>query len=280
MRSVLWVSTTLAASLTFAQVLTLDEVLFRANETVVGFEREFSTVITEEVYIQRVLRPDGSLVRERTVVSDLALVRYEGEEIWNAFRDVLEVDGKSIGPRSGRLANVLSGGGEEALREAESISGGGPAYFLRGLVSATSVPTMALTFLHALNQHRFNFEHVGEEGIQDVSTWVVRYSEHVSPTVIGAGTLSLFSRGRLWIDPSTGALARSELLLGDQTSAAFSTIVVTFRPDDALGLWVPATLEEAQENPQRPTDDRFEGRATYTAFRPVREATARRVPRD
>ena len=109
MRSVLWVSTTLAASLTFAQVLTLDEVLFRANETVVGFEREFSTVITEEVYIQRVLRPDGSLVRERTVVSDLALVRYEGEEIWNAFRDVLEVDGKSIGPRSGRWQTSCQG---------------------------------------------------------------------------------------------------------------------------------------------------------------------------
>ncbi len=280
MRSVLWVSITLAASLTFAQVLTLDEVLFRANETVVGFERRFSTVITEEVYIQRVLRPDGSLVLERAVVSDLALVRYEGEEIWNALRDVIEVDGKAVGSHSGRLATVLSRDGEEALREARSISGEAPAYFLRELVPATNVPTMALTFLHALNQHRFNFEHIGEESIQDVSTWVVRYSERVSPTIIGAGTLSLFSRGRLWIDPSTGALAKSELQLGDQTSAALSTIVVTFRPDDALGLWVPAALEEVQENPQRATDDRFEAKVTYAAFRPVRRETARRMTRD
>ena len=280
MNSSLWLSTALTATVAAAQILTLDEVLFRANEMVTAYEREFSMAVTEEHYVQRILRVDGSVVGERTLVSELAFVREEGQESWLGLRDTVEVDGKPIRDRSGRLATLLSSGGEEALPRAVSISQESDKHVLRRLSPGTSVPHMALTFLHALNQHRFGFERIGEETVNGTSTWAVRYTEQLSPTLIQSAAFDLFARGTLWIDPSTGSLVRSQLLLGDQNLDLLSTVVVTLRPDDALGLWVPAELEETEENPQRPADGHFEGHATYGAFQLLDTAPAARAGRE
>src|SRR5438270_80870 len=80
---------------------TLDEVLFRANESVVRYEKEFSAVVAEERYHQETLA--GTRTKEtRELMSDVLLVRGQGE-VWSGYRDVFEVDGKPVRDRVERV---------------------------------------------------------------------------------------------------------------------------------------------------------------------------------
>jgi len=68
------------------------------------------------------------------------------------------------------------------------------------------------------------------------------------------------SKGRVWVEPETGRVTRTELVLEDFTPpvrGAFSgdeirslaEVTVTWRPDEALGQWVPAEMRERYEGP-------------------------------
>ena len=62
----------------FAQSLTLDELLFRASQSVVAYERVFSNAVAEEHYVQRILRFNGTVRRQRDLRSDMLLVQLPG----------------------------------------------------------------------------------------------------------------------------------------------------------------------------------------------------------
>ena len=66
------------AATVFTQSLTLDELLFRASQSVVAYERVFSKAVAEEQYVQRILRFNGTLRRQRDLRSDMLLVQLPG----------------------------------------------------------------------------------------------------------------------------------------------------------------------------------------------------------
>jgi hypothetical protein len=275
-----WGVAVLVGAMLLAQGLDLDEVLFRASEAVVRYERQFSSVVAEERYLQRVVRPDGTVVRERTTRSDFLLVRPPGAETWLGFRDVIEVDGKPVADRQTRLEKLFLDAPEEAFDRARRIAAESARYNIGRIQRTINVPILSLLFLHVLNRHRFYFEKVGEEIVDGVPTWVVRYSEHARPTIVRAGGGDVFARGTFWIDPGSGHVVKSLLILGDGLTGVRSTITVTFKPDPRLGVWVPVEMQEVYDNPRDPRDEQIHATASYSNFRQFRVRTEERISRE
>jgi hypothetical protein len=73
----------------------------------------------------------------------------------------------------------------------------------------------------------------------------VRYTEARFPSLIRdlASGGSLPARGDFWIDPQTGRVLRSEMTLA-LTEAAEVSLLVDFRPEPKLDIWVPSEMRE------------------------------------
>jgi hypothetical protein len=142
-----------------------------------------------------------------------------------------------------------------------------------------NIPTLALLFVHPDIVSRFEFRRDAEDVVNGVPAWVVDYHEQARPTLIkttprGAKGITTPSedlpmRGKLWIDPATGVVLKTQLIASDISVRA--QIDVTFRDDPKLGLWVPAQMNEAY---QSTGDDRdVIGTATYQNYRRFQVST-------
>jgi hypothetical protein len=250
---------------TFAQVLR------RAHEYVVIYEdHELSTVIAEEHYRQEVLNAEGQPTAQRTIVSDYLIFQLPPDEDWFALRDVYEVDGQAIGERLERARRLFATTGDSVQRAMDMATES--ARFNLGTVARTiNVPTFPLRFLRPVSRSRFQFASAGEETVGGVATWVVSYRETKGPTFSATPEgRDVPARGRFWVEPQTGAIVRSEMVMGGTRRVpARATITVTYRRDDALGFWVPAEMQERYDYPRSAaTSEVVTGAAKYSGLRP------------
>src|SRR5262245_44812095 len=79
----------------------LKDVLTRAAAYVARFERDLSTIIAEERYVQDVV--GGRTPEHRELTSDVLLLRPAGSDRYVLFRDVFDVDGEMVRSRDERL---------------------------------------------------------------------------------------------------------------------------------------------------------------------------------
>lgn len=239
---------------------TMDEILFRANEYVVRYQKEFSAVVAEERYHQEA--ETGSRKETRDLVSDVLLVRGQGE-VWSGYRDVFEVDGKAVRDRVERVQKLFLQGPASVRKILDE-----GARFNLGLIRRNiNVPTVALLILDPINQYRFKFDKVGEETLNGTPVWNLRFSEHERPTLIRQGGVDAFSRGSLWIDPQQGRVVKSQMIVGDANSNVRADVTVTYQLDPSVGLWVPTDMVERYDNPRVSNAERITCRATYSRFR-------------
>jgi hypothetical protein len=127
-----------------------------------------------------------------------------------------------------------------------------------------NVPTLPLMFLEPGNQVRFEFRRRGEELIDGVPVPVLRidYRETAPATIIRtAAGGDVPASGSFWIDPATGRVVRTRLATHLKTVEMDAT--VTYKPNEALGLWVPATMRESYDY----VVGSITGVATYSHFR-------------
>lgn len=255
-----------ATAMAQTPTLTLGELLFRANESVVAYEQVLSNAIVEEQYVQRIVSPGGEAKVERRLRSDMLLVQLPGATAWLGFRDVFEVDGEPVRDRDARLQELFLAETRPAFEQAITIARESAHYNIGRVVRTVNLPTVALAFLHTLNQHRFFFEHVGEAVLHGRPTWVIEYSEQARPTFVQMAGIDVFSRGRFWLDVDSGETLRSELILGSRHSDVRTTITVDCREDASLNLWVPEFMRELYERSRDQAADTIEARATYLNF--------------
>ncbi len=250
-----------------ARQVTVEDVLFRASQSLLEFEKVFSNVVAEEIYGQQVVNSSGEVRRTRQLVSDFLLVRPPGADNWFGFRDVFEVDGKLVRDRQKRLRRLFLDSPDDAMEHAIRIAEESSRYNIGGVQRNINLPTMALAVLHPLNQYRFFFEKTGEDVIDGTPAWIVRFAEHSSPTLVGAGRGDIYTRGSVWLDPEDGRLLYSDLMIGDVNSNVRSRITVKYRLEGRLGVWVPSEMHEVYDRPQRRNAPRIEGEASYSNFR-------------
>jgi hypothetical protein len=250
-----------------AHAQTLDDVMFLASQRMVEYQRTFASVAADESATQEIFGPKGELKRTRTLDAEYALVFAPELDLWRDFRDVTGVDGKPVRTPDGRLQKVLSAASPGDVGEARKISRDSTRHNLGDSRVGVSAPTLALLFLTPFNQYRLYFEKTAEETLDGTPVWVIGYTEHSRPTLLGGGAGEIFARGSFWIDPRTGDVLKSQLSLGDLNSASRSTYEVTFKPATGFTVLVPAEMREEHDNPRSPRADRATRRTTYSNFR-------------
>ena len=260
-------------AVTRADTHTITDVMRRAHEYVVLYEdHELSTVVAREQYQQQWLDAQGHTKTTRTLTSDYLLFQLPPSEDWFALRDVHDVDGTPVVDRKARL-NDLFGRPRDVQRDLaveimqESARFNlAPDLYYRTL----NVPTFALRFLRPSSRSRMTFAKVGEEQVDSTHSWIVDYREIKGPTYVSTpDRRDLRAQGRFWIDPDTGAVMRSEMIVGGtRRTSARVTITVTYRHEPALGFRVPIEMLERYDDPRHREDDVVVARATYSEFRP------------
>ena len=227
----------------FAQQPDLVTVLQRSSAYLDAYEKQLATVIAQEDSTC-----DGARVGQ-DLKSDLMLVGISGS--WVEFRDVFQVNARLIRDHQARFEALL-GDPEHLLARAQQIADQSASYNV-GIRRNINVPTMALTYLMRANQGRSSFKGIGSEKGATVVTFV----ETARPTLIHTSGSSSDTSGRFWLDPETGAVVKTELVVKskqaageDRDSAVSGTITVVYDRDASLKFLVPHTMDESYEQPR------------------------------
>ena len=241
-------------------------VVRRAGEYVTRFAQDFSNVVTEEHYVQNVSAgvPSGMLRSggQRDLRSDLLLIRVGGIAEWQPFRDVFEVGGAPVRDRDERLAKLFSQPTSALLARAEAIALESSRYNIGSVTRTVNTPVHTLLFLRPLLQPRFDFSLEKQDESVGPDVWIVKYEEHVRPTLIrGDRDSDLPASGRFWIEAGNGRVLRSELVTF--SGAGTARVTTTFRVDPETQIAVPAEMHEEYQL-QR---GRVTATATYGHFR-------------
>jgi hypothetical protein len=291
-------ATAFAATVTTAaaaaqQEPTLDVVLARAGVYVTEFQRQFSGIVAEERYVQDVKAVGSRCVAAGYLTlnctnaanqvhaelrSDLLLVKAGAAAEWLQYRDVFEVNGQPVRDRTERLTRLFLDPSASSAGQIARIRNESARYNIGDIVRNLNVPTFALTFLIPANQPRFKFKRTkermpatvgplsGAEGAFHVSTevWVVQYEEVRRGTMIHTDhNKDLPSRGRFWIEPSSGRVLMTELVAENHEVRA--TLDVSYQSEPLVGLLVPIEMREWYDG--RRSGSRIEAVATYGRFR-------------
>jgi hypothetical protein len=276
----------------------LDGVLARAGAYVTEFHRQFAGIVAEERYVQDVkafargtgCEPAGTDQAARNcngqpvspmrseLRSDLLLVKPGAAAEWMQYRDVFEVDGQPVRDRTDRLTKLFLDPSASAAARIGRILDESARYNIGDIQRNMNVPTFALTFLMPANQPRFRFKPAAErrpatagplsgaEGAFRVSTevWVVEYREVRRATMIRTNNnRDLPSRGRVWIEPSSGRVLMTELIAENHELRA--TIDVSYQSEPLVGMLVPIEMREWYDGLR--SGSRIEAVATYGRFR-------------
>jgi hypothetical protein len=284
-RAVVWVAIALGtANAAHAQQPALATVLQRAADYVADFHRQLASIVAEERYVQDWIsfRPRVEGIRgleHRELRSDLLLVRPGGDAGWMEFRDVFDVDGRPVRERSERLLKMFLEPSPSTAGQISRILNESARFNIGDVQRNVNTPLFPLQFLEAANQRRFKFKQTRDRLPQTttaaatpgdaafrVSTevWVIAYDEKRPGTMIRTARLKdLPSHGRFWIDPASGHVLMSELMVDNREVRA--TIDVSFQSEPLLGLLVPIEMRERYDGKR--SGSLVEGRATYGKFR-------------
>jgi hypothetical protein len=264
-------------------------VLLRATRYVEELHAQLSGVVMEERYEQRATLPavfarSGNDGYQRvTLRSDYLLVRPEGAQRYFGFRDVFEVDGARVRDREERLARLFLDGATSLDRQVQSILTDSARYNIGDVQRTMNRPTLPLLFLRNSYRPRFEFERVGDRtpslGIDEPDRrgdlWVIAYRETAPNTVISRrGGVDLPARGRYWIEPDTGRVLITELVIEDENVDAL--ITVRYEAPEELEHLVPVEMHERYHN--HLSRSRVEGTATYSRFRRFRVVVEESAP--
>jgi hypothetical protein len=261
--AVLFVAAVLWGRHADAQAPKVEDVIARGTLYAHRFVDRFSNVVAEERYEQETTSPR----RKRVLVSDFLLVRYHGDELWQSFRDVAEVDGTPVRDREDRMIKLFLEPPGGALTRAAEIAAAGARHNLAN-VGTISNPLLVMGFLqrHYVDRFRFNLAGLEKELGPDVRT--VRFVEFRRPTVLRTNSNgNLASSGLIWIEEGTGRVVKTELQIGA------SRVTTDYAFDEELGINVPAVMEDRY--PQARGE--FRGRATYGKFRRFQIRTEEKV---
>lgn len=270
--SLVMLTAVLAAARTPASIetATFAEVMHRVHAYVTLYEdHELSTVIAREGYYQQWLDYAGNIKGERTLLSDYLLLQLPDED-WVALRDVYDVDGTGVTDRAARLKALFAGPREQLGERAMKMAKESARYNLGDLYYRTvNLPTFALRILRPASRKRIVFSKAGEEKIDGTSAWVVTFRETKGPTFSAtAKGADIPAHGRFWVEPDTGAVLRSEMILGGTGRLPpRATITVTYRLEPSLGFRIPIEMRERYDNPRDLNADVVVALATYSDFR-------------
>lgn len=284
-------ATVAAPSRAVAQAPTLAVVLKTAAAHLADFQRQLSGIASEETYVQEIsllagLRSGGGLLQRRSLKSDLLLIKPAGADRYVEFRDVFEVDGQPVRPRGERLGQLLRQPWGAASSQVSAIINESARYNIGAIQRNVNTPLLAMLFLDPAVQPRFEFKRASKQravlepqtgatpaagaGAPEASLvfraatemWAIEFREKKRPTIVRTPEgRPLPIQGRFWINPATGAVLISELVLAG--GGVNTTITVSYQSEPLMGFLVPVEMRESYSGAR----ERITGTATYGRFR-------------
>ena len=232
-----------------AQSPPADGVVDRLGTYLLDYETKVSELAAEEQYEQWIKRRrgyGGDTVARRKLRSMYFLVRLSGGVSWYGFREVATVDGRAA-PRTARpMAQLLGERTTDAYEEALAVTRENAKYNIGGVYRTINVPLQALELLHPQHRRRFTFRAAGREQVNGRQAAVIIFTEISRPTLISDGfDGDVLARGRVWVEPDTGAVLRTELGLESPVHVLLETLIrVDYQRDVRLQILVPSEMEE------------------------------------
>jgi hypothetical protein len=163
----------------------------------------------------------------------------------------------------------------------------GARFNIGQVVRNFSDPTLALQFLDPVYQPRFTFTLSAKRKVNGVDAWQLVFAEHRQPTVIDSDGHEIFAEGSVWVAVSDAAVVRTSARWEDARTNTRANMVVNYRRDPKLEMWVPARMVESyaqnrvssEGHPPRfvTVNEQIECVATYSNFRRF-ETSGRLVP--
>jgi hypothetical protein len=232
----------------------------RAGRYVEAYRQEFSAVVSEELQVQRLLQADGRISKTRELKSDFLLVK-TGAAVTQAFRDVIEVDGKPVRNREDRLRKLFLETPKTAVDQARAIAAESRRHNI-GVQRNGNSPLLPLMVLEPRRATGFRFDMTGAS---------LTFEEFRSPSLLSAHRngirTDLMSRGSFEIEADSGRVLAAELTAIGSAPNHAATFAVRYAEDPKLKLMVPVEVRESYWVPAKPKDDRLEVLCTYTNFR-------------
>lgn len=255
----------------------LQALLEKARAYVVEFEREFALVSSDERYTQRAEGELGGTRRgeiRTTLQSVYVIARSADGTGWTPFRDVVRVNGYRVHDRDERLAKLFLEPSPTSAEQASRIMDESARHNIGSVLRTINIPVLAILFLMPEHADRFHFADGGTERIGRDTARVIAYEERRYPTLVRTNYgLDQPSVGRIWVDPATGRVLRTEHIT--EGAEIRATITTTYRWDAKLGMMVPARMDEEYRGYF--TDGRIRGTATYSNYRRFTVATDERI---
>jgi hypothetical protein len=161
----------------------LPSVIRRLGQYVESFGERASLLVCVETYVQRYNLAAVEQASERRLVSEFAIVRTLDATGWIGFRDVVEVDGRSITNQRDRLEALFRGGAPD-LERARAIVNESARFNIGPIVRTLNIPTVALFFFVPRNLDRFTFSHTGATVVERIPVWKIAFRERETPSLI------------------------------------------------------------------------------------------------
>lgn len=246
-----------------AQQLSSQALVEKAAAYLADLLPRLSNVVAEEQYEQQTTSPR----KKRTLRSDYLVVRLPTGD-FASFRDVFDVDGRPVRDRDQRLQKLfLTAPAATAIEQAQRIADESARHNIWDIGTINN-PYLSMAFVQDTYRPRFRLLSPRQDKSLGSDVYAVFYEEFQVPTILhGNANRDLPSRGRWWIEASTGRVLRTELLLGASSARAGLSpveIKTTFKYDEELQLVVPTEMQELY--PSTRTGD-VQGKATYGRFR-------------
>jgi hypothetical protein len=235
------------------------------------YQREAPSLVAHEEYVQNATFGTRS-GRQQITTAELVMVKLPAGAGWTWFRDVLTVDKRQVRDREQRLLKLLQSPEPDALDQARKIAQESARFNLGSITRTMNVPNMALEYLEPRQGDRIRFEQLRNDTIDGRPVVVLRFSESAGPSIIRSAVgRDLLARGRVWAEPGSGAIVRTELLLEDRLSNG--TCTVDYGVDPRLGIRVPLKMTERY----RVTGEAIDAVARYSDFRSFAVSTTEKV---
>jgi len=225
----------------------------RLDGYLLAYEPQLSTLVAEELLIQRDgptreatvhLTPD---TKNRRLVSEVAFISLPGGAGWLGFRRAVNLNGKDLPDAGPSLGVLLTDEDRDDYDQARLLIAESARLNL-GMPRTTNLPNLPLEFLHPRNRRRFAHRLDGTEKIRGLATSRLVLTEASSPTLIQrpeGGDMN--STVTAWVETGSGRLIRAQVKTRDARIGVrpFDAMVwVDFRPDEKLGLLLPFEMKE------------------------------------
>jgi hypothetical protein len=224
------------------------EVLARAAAYLESFGSRIPALVCDERFQLRA--SIGDRVTVRTVKSATGFTRVDEPLSWFAVREVQEFNGRKQPVRADRFAEVLQDPPATRATRLQSMVDQAAEFTPTLADRRLSDPLFGLQVVERQRQPRFTFTLKGEEKIAGKPVRKIDFVERSPAVVQDDNGRDVLSSGSVWI-AADGAIARTRIEFSAPVDRPVREMkvatTVNFAPDAKLGVWVPMSLLERQE---------------------------------